>query len=151
MAFRVPIYDCFGLSGEDFFTEQQYFKVKPGQLETLTFTYSQKYVGQIQYKVEINKIISEAQSGCHRYQAVSVEKGRTILSVCIGARALVKYKTILDYKNELAMKNCVSFSDFFVGFGERKKAATGFFIHKVRFFSGLGGNTVLCRESKIRI
>ena len=79
MAFRVPIYDTFGLSGEDFFTEQQYFKVKPGQLETLTFTYSSKYVDQIQYKVEINKIISEAQSGCHRYQAVSVEKGMVVL------------------------------------------------------------------------
>ena len=73
--FRVPVYYCLGMNAENLFTEQQWIVVRPGQTETLEFTYSSKYVGQVQFKTEVALITSEAASGCHRYQAVPVDKG----------------------------------------------------------------------------
>ena len=49
--------------------------VTAGQEGTLTFSYNSKYVGQIEFKVIITKIIDEAASGCHQYQAVATDKG----------------------------------------------------------------------------
>lgn len=76
--FRVPIYYCLGMNAENLFTQQQWIKVKPGQTETLEFTYSSRYIGQVKFKTEIVKIVDEAASGCHRYQAVPVDKGKLV-------------------------------------------------------------------------